>query len=603
MREVNESVLADLIRVRADRQADLDCLTFERLDPPRVATDTATLLPAAEVDVRTYADLAMNANMLAAAFIARGLEPGDHVAIVMRNHPEFVEALVAASITGVVLVPVDPRTRGERLSFLLRDGHCKGVLCGDYCAEAVEEARRAAPDVGWLLVLETGAAAADAFKDATPIAEALAEPAETVDVRLPSPTHPLEIIYTSGTTGDPKGVMWPNERFGAFGLLGYLVGYTLADRPYTGLSLAHGNAQAVTLGPSLAMGLRAVFSPSFTKSRLWEICRVHGCTTFSILGGMATAIYSEPRRPDDADNPVRLVVSAGMPAAIWRSFEERFGVDVFEWYGAVEGGLAFNPIGVGPIGAFGKPIPGLDMKILDEDDVECPPFAVGEICSRPASGEQATVEYYGNPEASEAKTRGGWLRSGDMGHSDADGWLYFDYRRAGGLRRNGDFVDPGYVEKVIAEQVGISDVSVYGVPAASQAPGECDIVAAVVWDREAVSDDSGRSASESGESARARADSLFEASRRELRSQLLPVRRRHPEDHLGKGHHAASRRTVRPDCGERLRGACPGLTTGGIGKILTRRNFSFERQDRRRGRSTVRARSWRRPPWRSRQLR
>jgi crotonobetaine/carnitine-CoA ligase len=303
--------------------------------------------------------------------------------------------------------------------------------------------------------------------------------AATVDLRLEAPSDPLQIIYTSGTTGDPKGVVFTNDRFGVFTMTGILFAYQEDERPYTGLSLTHGNAQAVTLAPSLAMGLRAVFSRRFTKSKLWDVCRTHGGTTFSLLGGMATAVYSEPPRPDDADNPVRFVVSAGMPAAIWEDFERRFGLEILEWYGAVEGGLAIKPIGQGPVGSFGKPIPGLEMKVLDEGDVECPPGVVGEVCSRPTGG-AAEVEYHGNPEASEAKTRGGWLRSGDMGHTDAEGWFFFDYRKGGGLRHNGDFVNPGFVEKVLAEHPQIDDVFVYGVPAASGAPGEKDVVAAVV---------------------------------------------------------------------------------------------------------------------------
>jgi crotonobetaine/carnitine-CoA ligase len=259
-----------------------------------------------------------------------------------------------------------------------------------------------------------------------------------------------------------------------------LIGYRPDERPYTGLSLTHGNAQAVTLGPSLHMGLRAVFSRKFTKSKLWDVCRRYGCTTFSMLGGMATAIYSEPPRPGDRDHRVRMVVDAGMPGALCEAFERRFGVRVFEWYGAVEGGLAYKPIGEGPIGSFGKPVPGLDMRIVDAEGRECPPGVVGEIVSRPSTGEAATVEYFANPDASAAKTAGGWLRSGDMGHRDADGWLFFDYRKGGGIRHNGDFVNTGFVEKVIAEQPSVSDVYVYGVPATSGAPGEQDVVAAVV---------------------------------------------------------------------------------------------------------------------------
>jgi crotonobetaine/carnitine-CoA ligase len=161
-------------------------------------------------------------------------------------------------------------------------------------------------------------------------------------------------------------------------------------------------------------------------------------------------------------------------------FERRFGVAVFEWYGAIEGGLAFRPPGVGPVASFGRPVPGLDMRIVDERDVECRPGVVGEIVSRPATGESAQVEYFGDADASRAKTAGGWLRSGDMGHRDAEGWFYFDWRKGGGIRHNGDFVNTGFVEKVIAEHPAVSDVFVYGVPAASGAPGEKDVVAAVV---------------------------------------------------------------------------------------------------------------------------
>jgi crotonobetaine/carnitine-CoA ligase len=228
------------------------------------------------------------------------------------------------------------------------------------------------------------------------------------------------------------------------------------------------------------MGLRAVFSRRFTKSKLWDICRRYGCTTISMLGGMATAIYSEPARPDDADNPVRMVVDAGMPGALFEPFERRFAVRIFEWYGAIEGGLAYRPIGEGPLGSFGRPVPGLEMRIVDEQGRECPPGVTGEIVSRPATGEAATVEYFGNEKASREKTAGGWLHSGDMGHRDAEGWLFFDYRQGGGIRHNGDFVNTGFVEKVIAEHPAVSDVFVYGVPAASGAPGEKDVVAAVV---------------------------------------------------------------------------------------------------------------------------
>ena len=105
-------------------------------------------------------------------------------------------------------------------------------------------------------------------------------------------------------------------------------------------------------------------------------------------------------------------------------------------------------------------------------------LALGELIGRPKQGE-VSVKYFKNQAASDKKTAGGWVHTGDICHRDAEGWYYFDYRKGGGIRHNGDFVNPGFVEQVLAEHPGISDVFVYGVPAASGAPGECDVVAAV----------------------------------------------------------------------------------------------------------------------------
>jgi len=471
MRERNELVLADLIAARAERTPDFDVVTF----------DGDGVRPH---EVRTYADLWTNGQRIAAALLARGMAKGDRFALMMRNHPEFVETMVAASVAGCVFVPIDPRTRGEKLAYALRDSGCRGVVCADYALVELIAVRDRLPALEWLLVLESreepGSPGAADVPGAEAMAGVLDAPVRALDVRVDLPADPLEIIYTSGTTGDPKGVVCSNGKYVAASLIGHLVGFEPSDRPYNGLSLTHGNAQLITLAPSLAMGLRCVFSRRFTKSRIWDVTRRHGCTHFNLLGGMATAIYSEPPRPDDADNPVRMVISAGMPAALWEAFERRFDVRVLECYGAVEGGLAIKPVGVGPVGSFGKPPPNLEMRVVDEHGVECPPGVVGELISRPATGEDAEVEYFKNPEASRAKVRGGWLRSGDMCHRDADGWYFFDYRKGGGIRHNGDFVNPGFVEKVIAEHPAVDDVFVYGVPAASGAPGEKDVVAAVV---------------------------------------------------------------------------------------------------------------------------
>jgi crotonobetaine/carnitine-CoA ligase len=449
-------------------------------DFPIVTFDNADY-PAEPV---TYADIFLNGCKLAAALKRAGIGRGDRFCLVMKNHPEFLYALQAASLAGSVVVPIDPRAKGGKLGYQLRDSGAKGVIFTNEYADVVMQALSELKDIPVLGVVYKPGFEHDRLDGCPDLAEVIDGP------RVPPPNgrnldlkSPFQIIYTSGTTGDPKGVVIKADRMLMYKVLAQLVWqYAPEDVLYTGLSLSHGNAQAVTVIPSLMLGVRSVISRSFTKSRLWDVCRRHGATTFSLLGGMMMGIYSEPRRADDADNPVRTVISAGTPIAIWKAFEERFGVRIHEWYGAVEGGFAHNPVGVGPVGSFGKPLDGImEMKVVREDDSECRPGEIGELISRMAGVDaRGDVEYHGQREASEAKTRGGWLRSGDLCHTDEEGWLYFDFRKGGGLRRHGDFILPEYVEKALADLPEISDVCVYGIPSRAGAPGESDLVAAVV---------------------------------------------------------------------------------------------------------------------------
>ncbi|MDE2462481.1 MAG: AMP-binding protein, partial [Alphaproteobacteria bacterium] len=468
MRALNDMILADMIAARAEQKPDLDVVTFEGGEQ---GSD----------ERRTFAQLWSHANQFATALLEFDMNYGDRFAILIRNHPEFIELMIAASLTGLVFVPIDPRTRGSKLAYTLNNSECRGIVCADYSLAQIEEIRDQIPAVEWIWLLDSGEAEwRKEAQSAVNLREMLERPQTWVDIRLRDPEDPLQIIYTSGTTGDPKGVVFPNARFGGASMLCSMLGIGADERPYTGLSLTHGNAQLMTLASALRLGQRAVFSRKFTKSRLWDITRRYGCTFFNLLGGMATAIYSEPMRANDADNPVRFVLSAGMPVAIWENFERRFDLRILEAYGAIEGGMAFKPIGVGPVGSFGKPPPNLEMKIVDEEGRECPPNVQGELVSRSATGEAAVVTYFNNPLASQRKTNGGWLRSGDICHRDQEGWLYFDYRKGGGIRHNGDFISPGFVEGVLAEHSQVDDVYVYGIPSASGAPGERDVVAAVV---------------------------------------------------------------------------------------------------------------------------
>jgi len=141
-RERSELILADVVAVRAERNPDFRVLTFE--------------CAGKEDESRSYAELHERGNRLAAALIARGLEPGDRFGLMMRNHPEFVESMIAASVSATVFVPIDPRTKGEKLAYALRNSGCRAVVTADYNLAQIEAVRASAPEVSFVLALESG---------------------------------------------------------------------------------------------------------------------------------------------------------------------------------------------------------------------------------------------------------------------------------------------------------------------------------------------------------------------------------------------------------------------------------------------------------------
>lgn len=429
-------------------------------------------------ETRSFDDLLIGARAIAGALRGAGMAEQDAFAIIMRNHPEFVEAMIASEIAGTVFVPVDPRTRGEKLAYMLRFSGCRGAIVSREVVPHLSAIRESLPKLQWVWVIDD--AEPEAGYDSLGSIQAISVP---VDEVRPRPIDaPMQMLFTSGTTGDPKAILAPHSRYAAVATLGESIGLRPGDKLYTGLSLTHANAQLITLGNALSSQLPLFISRQFTKSRLWEILSRYECTTFNLLGGMATAIFAEPSGPFDRSHQVRYVLSAGMPVSMWREFEERFGVAIFEFFGAAEGGLALNPPGSGPIGSIGRPPTGGRAEIMDAEGLVLPAGELGEICFQNADGTIAPVTYLGDPQSSIAKTRGGWFHTGDIGWKDEQGWLYFSHRDGQSIRRNGDFVDARAIETTIAAMPGIADVYVYGLVTPDSTPGEKEIIAAIVPD-------------------------------------------------------------------------------------------------------------------------
>jgi crotonobetaine/carnitine-CoA ligase len=433
----------------------------------------------------TAGELAVRGNQVAHQLTRAGIGKGDRVAIMIRNHPEFVYGMVANAKLALPTVPIDPRARGEKLHYFLTFAECAGLITADYVMvdeAAADMVKKAGVKVFVVSTAEGRAQGIDVSAEWPVLNEALEGPEqEEVGEHVDDIASAWLLSYTSGTTGDPKAIGFTHDRMLFYRFVPQFFGYQEDDVPYTGLSLTHGNALVVTMMPAIwGVVDHSVFSRWFTKTRLWDVCIKYGCTTWSNLGGIATAVYSEPPSKKDRAHQVRLVVSAGMPRELWKPFEERFGVKILEWYGTMEGGLAYNPPGVGPVGSFGKPPDPLEMEVVDENDQPVPPRQIGELVVRPKGG-TAKLEYFKNPKASVKKTRGGWLHTGDMCWRDEEGWFYFGHRQEeGGLRKMGEFISEGFIRRVLAEDPEVLDVHVYGVPSRGGAPGETDIVTAVV---------------------------------------------------------------------------------------------------------------------------
>lgn len=463
--------IARLIEEQCALQPNFEVLTVVEVRPDGMLRD----------ERRTYAQLLDNGRRLGRWLQANGVAKGDRFALMLQNHVEFVEAMVAASLIGAVFVPVDPRSMGEKLSYMLNFVECSVVIAGAYALPALAAS---ATDLSFLkTIVVVGETSPDFGKIAFSTyrySGILAEGSEGFCEVPASPKSSMFMMFTSGTTGHPKAVVRSHLSYvkTARGLRA--LGVEGTDVLYTGLPLCHINAHS-TLCAGLAMGLRVVLSHKFTKSRLWDICREYGCTVFTLLGGMIPEIYSVPEQPDDADNPVRLIISSGMPETLWGEYERRFCVKITEVYGSTEaGGVLINLKGEGPRGSMGKPPKGMSAAVLGEDGQPCPPFAPGELCFRPETGEAAPVTYFRNEKASGEKIDGGWFRTGDIAHVDEDGWFFFRHRAGGGVRRNGDFVNTAMVETVLARSPDVLDVYVYGVETSANVAGEKTLVAALV---------------------------------------------------------------------------------------------------------------------------
>lgn len=395
----------------------------------------------------------------------QGAGPGDGVAILMGNCPEYLYLIEGLPRGGFYSIPVNTSLKGDGLNYILTHSDAKFLILDDTFYPVFAELGSPVGGIEKVIIRRTGDAS---LPPGTMDLETL------LSVSADRPDHTQEIgalsmlMYTSGTTGFPKGVV---SRVIAGEPLGYQALSSLWVQPddilYTCLPLFHGNAMGLTARVAMGAGVPFGLEKRFSASRFWEPIRRWEVTSFNALGAMIPILMKQPEKPDDADNPVRLIFSAACPSNLWIAFEKRFNVKLMEGYGAVDGGgvLILN-MGDSPVGSIGKLPEAIEWKLVDEEENEVPQGEIGELITkvqeRPDGGR--VVEYYKNPEASEKKVRGGWVRSGDLFYVDKENNLFFVDRKTDSMRRRGENISSWEVETIVERHDDVAESAAFGVP-------------------------------------------------------------------------------------------------------------------------------------------
>jgi long-chain acyl-CoA synthetase len=421
-----------------------------------------------------YAFLNEGASRIAGLLMAKGIEPGDRVGIMLPNVPYFPVVYYGILRAGGVVVPMNVLLKGREVDFYVSDSGAKVVFVWHGFAEACVDAPA---DVVSVVPGE--------FEQLVIAADSAPENAERAG------DDTAVILYTSGTTGTPKGaeLTHDNLRTNAEVTAKTLAKLTEDDVVLGALPLFHSFGQTCGLNTSVSGGACLTLIPRFDPVKALEIIQRDRVTVFQGVPTMYHAILDVPDRESYDVSSLRLCISGGsaMPVEVMRGFEKAFGCKVLEGYGLSETSpvASFNhPDRDRKPGSIGTPIQGVEMRVIDDDGAEVAQGGVGEIAIR---GHNVMKGYWQRPDATaDVLDADGWFRTGDMATVDEDGYFFIVDRKKDMIIRGGYNVYPREIEEVLYEHPAVSEAAVVGVP--DDAMGE-EVGAAVVLRAEADVED------------------------------------------------------------------------------------------------------------------
>lgn len=407
----------------------------------------------------TFGAFDQRVERLASAFVEHGLVPGDRVAIVLRNLPEYLETMFAAVRAGLVVVPVNRRLSAAEIGHILDHSGARAVV--------TEQRFEFVLGLGGdnLVRFLVGDRLPDDTPNAVRYEEALAR--AVVGRQLPGSSGRVQAIYyTSGTTGQPKGVVRSHAANLAM-LRGAL------DRVPTGaddvwlyaIPFHSAGVYALAL-PALAAGARLVVLPEFDPAETLRLVDEHQVTHLLLVPTMWEMVLREPAHRDASLASVRYALWGGMPMlqATAQRLADWLPVPPLGCYGATEATcITYSTPEIaasGRLDSSGTAIAGMEIGVYDEQGSPLPPGAYGEVWAR---GDVLMDEYFRDPERTAEAMVDGWFRSGDWGRIDSDGALTVADRQKDMIISGGENVYPAEVEQVIAQHPGIAEIAVAGV--------------------------------------------------------------------------------------------------------------------------------------------
>ena len=408
-----------------------------------------------------FGELLQDCRHLQSAWQRLGLRPGDTVSLVLPNGLQTLRLLLGGLQAGLVVNPVNLLSQPEQMRYVLEHSDCSLVLAAPEWAERVRTILRGLPRRVALVELAPDGDAA-ALRAALPAADTPAGwPA-------PQPDATALLMYTSGTTGVPKGVMLTQANLAANARsISHEHALGPQDRVLAVLPLYHINAFAVTMLAPLAHGGSLAMPVRFSSAQFWAEATGLHCTWINVVPTMISYLLEGAAPPREALQGIRFCRSASsaLPPEHHRAFEAKFGIGIIETMGLTEtvAPSFSNPLepGLRQVGSVGRASGG-EARVVDAALQPVADGSTGEIVVR---GPHVMRGYYKNEAATAAAfTPDRWLRTGDLGHRDADGFYFVTGRIKELIIKGGENIAPREIDEAVGLHPAVLEAAAVGIP-------------------------------------------------------------------------------------------------------------------------------------------